>query len=53
MTLNPAILRQLRDSLAILAAAPQDQAEYLRRKGVGVDELALELDDVAECGAVT
>src|SRR5207245_3853288 len=48
MTLNPAILRQLRDSLAILAAAPQDQAEYLRRKGVGVDELALELDDVAE-----
>src|SRR2546428_13023609 len=48
MTLNPAILMQLRDSLAILAAAPQDQAEYLRRTGVGVDELALELDDVAE-----
>jgi hypothetical protein len=43
-------LEQLRDALMVLAAPAQDQLAYLARLELpaGVDEIALEYDDVAE-----
>ncbi|MBJ7597998.1 hypothetical protein [Candidatus Nephthysia bennettiae] len=42
------VLRQLRDSLSTLAASSHHQSEHIRQLGdVSVDELGLELDDIA------
>src|SRR5438128_9533542 len=42
------VLRQLRDSLATLAASSHQQAEHIRQLGnASVDELGLEFDDIA------
>src|SRR5439155_2727910 len=40
------LLNLLKSSLQILASDPPDQVAYTRRLGVGIDELALEFDDV-------
>ena len=44
------LVEKLREALARVAGQPEEQVEYLRRLGSpeSADELALELDDIAE-----
>ena len=44
---SPGLTGLLRSSLEHLASSPADQLEYVRRLGAGIDELALEFDDVS------
>jgi hypothetical protein len=44
---STALIGQLKSTLETLARGPVDQLLYVRRLGTGMDELALEFDDVA------